>query len=123
MVMAKVQGEKNLAASVNEMLVDEFWATVPDGFKNKHVLTAAAKIWLSIPEEDRLLILMEQKKGGNIESLYITGNCLNGIFSGHFTLENNAQIILAPIPEPCTLLLLLTGFMTISRLRRKQTAF
>ena len=42
-----------LAASIDEGLVDQFWDTVPKGVKNKHVLSAAARLWVSLPEELR----------------------------------------------------------------------
>ena len=67
--MANVIGEKNLVASIPEGLVDKFWATVPAGYKNKHVLAAAARIWISIPEDDRIAILAEERSGGNVKSL------------------------------------------------------
>jgi len=51
--MADVIGEKNLAASVPEELIDPFWNTVPKGFKHKHVMSAVVKLWISLPEELR----------------------------------------------------------------------
>ena len=36
-----------------EQLVDQFWATVPAGSKNKHVMTAAARLWICLPDEVR----------------------------------------------------------------------
>lgn len=49
--------EELLSARVSAELRSKFWATVPKGFKNKHVMTAAAKLWVELPPEVRHKLL------------------------------------------------------------------
>jgi len=49
--------EELLSARVSAELRSKFWATVPKGFKNKHVVTAAAKLWVELPPEVRHKLL------------------------------------------------------------------
>ncbi len=49
--------EELLSARVPVELREKFWATVPKGFKNKHILTAAAKLWVELPRQVRQKLL------------------------------------------------------------------
>jgi hypothetical protein len=67
--MAHVVGEKNLAGSVKIELVDAFMDSIPGSFKKKHALTAAVKIWLSIPSEERNILLAAENEGMSLEDV------------------------------------------------------
>lgn len=53
--MESQENEKltHLTGRVPDSLKDEFWATVPAGVKNQHVMTAAARLWVSLPADLR----------------------------------------------------------------------
>jgi len=60
--------------TVPEELIDPFWATVPRGFKHKHIMTAIARLWISLPEEYRKQLIdaesdLESKPGKAKDSL------------------------------------------------------
>ena len=59
--MVRSKNEKLLSSDVDIKLAEEFFETVPAGFKNKHVFTAAIRLWVSLPSDVRLNLLSESK--------------------------------------------------------------
>ena len=63
-------------------------------YKNKNFYNfCKKKSFMKEEETTSVKIGLDANTVNDYNAMYITGNCLNGIFSGHFTLENNAQII------------------------------
>lgn len=61
--MASVIGEKIVAGSVKSEIADAFLDSIPSGFKKKHAVSAAIQIWLSIPEDERNVLLSAEASG------------------------------------------------------------
>jgi hypothetical protein len=56
-----------LNARIPKKLRDEFWDTVPRGTVRQHVMAAAARLWVGLPEEYRKR-LIDAEALGNGES-------------------------------------------------------
>ena len=57
MEIKKSENLVQLAGRVPESLKDAFWNTVPDGVKNQHVMSAAVRLWVSLPSEYRKILI------------------------------------------------------------------